>query len=468
MAIGKVNVGGGNSSGGFLKIFTGTTQPTNPREGDIWIKDNIIIKNVIIKTEYDNNTPDGSIVLLVSSVPSDMFIKYYFDLINRNDKLSIFHYIKGILFRDLNNWKDISSKIYIGGKWEFLSGKWDETSENIISSRWSFSNSIVRMTLENINNKGIVEKASEEIRIPNSTYDRSSPLLTDGDGNIYTRVQPHTDSGKIVINNKDMRLLSTINSSTPNLVFNDSNMESACVTNTGHMIARGTTTQGVYKSDIIQNKVIWTNVIQDLTHTCMNYKNQFVVAFSTYVVSNTTKFKIHKISIENGLIIETRDAFPYINYYCVSRDGFLYYTSGTTLCKVNLSNLTLVYEKPLPTTFNNIRAKIEVSIDGTELTAVIQGNIYIFDTTSGDVKKNLKIPFASSEQNFYAVEDMVVTANKYIYVLGHIPNGNIYDKMLKFYNPLGQEVWSIKYTSYTESCPRRLLYTNGRPEAFLN
>lgn len=146
---------GVGGDGGFIKIFTGTTQPTNPKEGDIWVKDNISIKNTICVFDVPSVLNEGTAILLISKTPNDQLIKYNINIMNRSKKISIYNYIRGIVYQSSNGLINIASKIYIGASWKTLSGLWDGEDAEKLLVRTHMPGPIIK--IERYNSSGIKE-----------------------------------------------------------------------------------------------------------------------------------------------------------------------------------------------------------------------------------------------------------------------------------------------------------------------
>ncbi|MEF9952187.1 MAG: hypothetical protein RR782_02725 [Clostridium sp.] len=121
MAIGKVNVGSGGNVG-IIKINVGASQPSNPKEFDIWIKDDINITNIVFSDKVDNTAKVGTLLIKLPTIPTAPNIKYLINISNRSNGLSILNYVENLFYKNGASYISPYSQIYIKGKWEFLSG----------------------------------------------------------------------------------------------------------------------------------------------------------------------------------------------------------------------------------------------------------------------------------------------------------------------------------------------------------
>ncbi|KMT23019.1 hypothetical protein [Clostridium cylindrosporum] len=141
MAIGKVNVGGGNSK--LIKTYYGLIAPTSPKPYDIWVKIDTPIKQTLFRNSIPTSVKDDTLILTTVQNTNGTGVRYNMEV--TGGKLSIIQQVVYAVLRKNGVWVYPEVRVYIDNTWKYLSGVNPQSAErniyeakNIDTSGWQF------------------------------------------------------------------------------------------------------------------------------------------------------------------------------------------------------------------------------------------------------------------------------------------------------------------------------------------
>lgn len=105
--IGSTNAGGGGS-GLSLRVLGGTTQPTNPREGTIWVNTSALKPDYILSGTQPGSSASGLVWIKLGSYGVSLPV-------DKKGTLAIT--LIGCAVYNGSTWDNVNAWVYTGGKW---------------------------------------------------------------------------------------------------------------------------------------------------------------------------------------------------------------------------------------------------------------------------------------------------------------------------------------------------------------
>ena len=107
--IGKTNAGGGSGGSGLsLRVLGGTTQPTSPREGTIWVNTSVEKPDYIISGSQPESPVSGLVWIKLGSAGVSLPV-------DKKGTLAI--PLAGCAVWNGSAWDNVDAWVYAGGKW---------------------------------------------------------------------------------------------------------------------------------------------------------------------------------------------------------------------------------------------------------------------------------------------------------------------------------------------------------------